>query len=519
MTQLFDRNRRIQAASDLEGLTLGTTAPERSVPLTASLHAKVVAMGAGEVTEALSEGRVDVAELRPSFVVQTKTLAPTSIVQANYRPIVAVVATTKDVWDKWSFQIQTVIAEEVKAAAFKITTQAVQQDGDALSALKERGFTPVRLSPEAFESFRTLARPGWPQEKLQDLLDLVTDALQQWRRTTNPVERRTRVPTTQTDILFATDRIYDPSADARYRFGSKRDEALRHTARYGVATFTRDPARPAGIGPDSDSRFDAQPFRSRDEFLDALNSRLEAARQKEVLIYVHGYNNKFLDATVSATFLASDFNFVGVPVLFSWPSEGNFLHYPGDEDQVRLSRDAFVELVQLIKEIKGLQKLHLLVHSMGSRLGVYGIEWLDLQKAIPRPVFHHLIFAAPDVFVTEFDFALSRLRNQSNRITLYVSERDRPLECSMTFHNGNARAGQAGAHIVPRVDVDTIDVTLADPQQPASAPCRGNHSYIFENEPVITDLHQLVNLDAPPDRRRRLYPQSYGPSHYWILRP
>jgi esterase/lipase superfamily enzyme len=96
--------------------------------------------------------------------------------------------------------------------------------------------------------------------------------------------------------------------------------------------------RPAGYGPDMATRFDAQTFGSTDEFLNALSSRLQSADEKEVLVFVHGFANKFVDAVESAAVLAKNSKFPGVIVVFSWPSEGNFLHYFGDEDQVWLSR-------------------------------------------------------------------------------------------------------------------------------------------------------------------------------------
>jgi esterase/lipase superfamily enzyme len=111
------------------------------------------------------------------------------------------------------------------------------------------------------------------------------------------------------------------------------------------------------------------------------------------------------------------------------------------------------------------------------------------------------------------------MRNFSEWVTLYASERDRSLRCSMFFHNGNPRAGQTGAHIIVRPELDTIDVTNADPPQSASLPCVGNHSYIIRNRDVVGDFHELINLNSPPARRYRLVRQPHDGWYYWIFRP
>jgi esterase/lipase superfamily enzyme/TRAP-type C4-dicarboxylate transport system substrate-binding protein len=520
MTQLFDRDKRIRTAEDLKGIALATFVSEQSLASTEGLQAqtKVTLLTISEIGPALANDRVQVAEILPSFVAQQapKEITPMNVVEANYRPLVSVVATTRDAWKKWSFQVQSVIAEEVKAAASKITADAVQQDAVALSDLKARGFTPVALSPSAFQSFRALAQPGWALDILEDILEVALQAVREFRTAITPPQRRTFIPTTPIEVLFATDRVYDSSLDARYRFGSERDTALNNTARFGAATFTPDPSRSVAEGPGQATRFDTQVFKSRDEFLAELASQLQKAKEKDVLMYVHGYANKFVDAVTTAALLVSDSEFQGVPIVFSWPSEGNWAGYFGDEEEVRLSRDAFADLIRLTKRIEGLKSLHLLSHSMGGRLAV---EWLDAPQVQSQPVFHHLVFAAPDVFTTEFDRVASKLRNLSDVITLYASQRDRSLWCSMRIHSGHRRAGMTGPDIVVRTWMDTIDVTNADPPTGALTPCVGNHSYITRNRDVVGDFRQLITLDLPPARRDNLHPQPHGNLQYWILSP
>lgn len=512
INQLFDRRDRIRHAIDLKGVRFGTSVPERSLASTESLQAHIIRVD--EATQALADSRLDVAELPLELAVidPSKALTPMSIVAANYRPFVMVVATTREIWKKWSFQVQSVIAEEVKAAGIRITADAVQQDAVALSELERRGFKPVALLSDAFQSFRELARSGWSLLD-KDLLEIALDALQQYRRSANPVQRKALLLNTHTEILFATDRFYDSSLDASHRFGSTRDDALGGAARLGIASFTPD-LRHQVAGQLTEMRFDAQPFRSSNEFVEALISRLKTARKKEILIYVHGYNVTLVHSAASAATLARDSRFAGVPIVFSWPSEGSVPAYPADEEEVALSDAGFVNFLRLIRGIDGLERLHLVSHSMGARLAVLGLKGLD-KGLRARRLFHHVVFAAPDLYTIALDQALPSIQDLSDRITLYASKRDGALKCSQAFHSGHPRAGLTGVDIVVRRGMDTIDVTNADAPQTSSQLCSRNHSYITQNQHVLDDLHQLMNLDLEPARRDQLRPKPYGDLQYW----
>jgi esterase/lipase superfamily enzyme/TRAP-type C4-dicarboxylate transport system substrate-binding protein len=514
--QLFDRRNRIRDARDLKGIPFGTAVSKRALASTRSLQAEVILMSGNELTAALAAGRLDVADLSLDFAEfdsRNGGLPPTSIVLANYRPLVGIVATTREIWKKWSFQVQSVIAEEVRAASARITVDAIRQDRETLSELQKRGFNLVEPKSDAFQGFRALARPGWMLDNY--LLDIALDSLQEYRRAATPVQRKALIPTTKTEILFATDRLYDSSLDAWHRFGSSRDLALGDAARLGVATFTPDSSSRQEVADQYTAmRFDAQPFGSPKEFIEALSSRLSAVRRKEILIYVHGYNVTLAQAAANAATLARGSKFAGVVVIFSWPSEASVPGYPADEEEVESSRNGFVEFVRLIRGIDGLERLHLLSHSMGSRLAALGLEWISKASVEARPLFHHVVFAAPDLYNFKLDRALPSISNLSDRITLYASERDLALKCSKGYHFGHLRAGQTGVNIVVRRLMNTIDVTNADPPRNYLI-CRGNHSYITQNDDVLYDLNQLINLNLEPARRNRLQPKPYNDLQYW----
>ena len=68
----------------------------------------------------------------------------------------------------------------------------------------------------------------------------------------------------------------------------------------------------------------------------ALAEKPESDR--EVLVFVHGYNTNFSEAVLRVTQFVNDTGFKGVPILFSWASRGNTMDYVYDINSVLQAR-------------------------------------------------------------------------------------------------------------------------------------------------------------------------------------
>jgi len=90
------------------------------------------------------------------------------------------------------------------------------------------------------------------------------------------------------------------------------------------------------------SRLDSRAARA---WLDAHGS---AANKHRVLIFVHGYNNRFGDAVFRAAQLVHDSGAAVTPILFTWPSRGSVFAYGYDRESATLSRDAFENLLAML---------------------------------------------------------------------------------------------------------------------------------------------------------------------------
>jgi esterase/lipase superfamily enzyme len=254
-----------------------------------------------------------------------------------------------------------------------------------------------------------------------------------------------------------------------------------------------------------------------EQFSDTLSRRLERSEPKDVLIYVHGYRTTFKDAIETAAALATNLNFKGVPIAFTWPSDGTALAYSADEEEAPLSRDSLLILLKAVRTAKSVARVDLLTHSMGGRIAVASLEWLHGQNPQQPAVLQQLIFAAPDVFTEAFQLAADSFPGTASRVTLYASATDIALLCSNWIH-AHSRAGQAGEGMTVLPGIDTIDVSNVEPYSPAHTPCSGGHSYFTRNAAVLSDLHELIAYDAPPSSRHRLEKRQKNSVDYWVLR-
>lgn len=170
---------------------------------------------------------------------------------------------------------------------------------------------------------------GWRRVESLQRGGLLEDALATRAaiRVSPAPNRRGDVPRDGTwQLLFATDRRFFEDVEPGFRLGATRGDML-----FGAARLTPAGGR-VGLANLSVSR-------SAAGFERSIAQQLADAPTKELLLYIHGYNNTFVDAVTTAKGIIDVIGFTGVPVLFSWPSDGKALNYSADEEEVRTSRN------------------------------------------------------------------------------------------------------------------------------------------------------------------------------------
>ena len=253
---------------------------------------------------------------------------------------------------------------------------------------------------------------------------------------------------------------------------------------------------------------------SYDQFIRGLQ---ELNATKPLLIYVHGFNVDFPGAVSGAGRLAHDLGGGMVPVAFTWPAAGRFEQYLADENNAHLSGAALADFLRRLRErpTPG-AGIHLLAHSMGSRVTLYALESLEAA-----PTLTTLNFAAPDVDALEFRSGLVPVigKGIAGRTTVYLGERDRALAASHRLHSRTlegdrrrGRAGQAGRLLAPVPGCDTVDVTLAE-----FSPTL--HGYAATNRAVLNDLYLSLVHGLTPDRRNLFRAATANDETFWLIRP
>jgi esterase/lipase superfamily enzyme len=278
------------------------------------------------------------------------------------------------------------------------------------------------------------------------------------------------------------------------------------------------PDRAVAARPDENVQFGNVDVISKDDMARRVSESVRSATRNELLIYVHGFSNTFTDAAATAALLATDLQFPGIVAIFSWPSAGYPSAYPGDEDEVKSSDRALLEFISTMRIRTGVEKVHLVAHSMGNRLVAEALYYANGRPEFASVILNHLVLAAPDLYTARYEQTAPSMQALARRVSLYASDNDQALRCSDTVVHGKRRAGQGGDEIVVVKGVETIDATPADPLPWLSLPCTAGHAYVTHNPAVLADLYSLVMLDAPVPRfRLQGRKTKVGNLDYWIF--
>lgn len=233
---------------------------------------------------------------------------------------------------------------------------------------------------------------------------------------------------------------------------------------------------------------------------------------KTALVFVHGFNTSFEHALYRNAQIVWDLQFPGLSVLFSWASSGESLDYLYDRDSAYNARTGFINLLRLLKEKYGIERVNVLAHSMGN---VVVLDSLANNARTSAPVaIDELIMAAPDVDRDQFLQLAPEVRKIVQGMTLYVSSADKALTISRTL-TGAPRAGDVpteGPVLIPKIE--TIDVTAVGEELLGL-----NHNVFAATRALIDDINILLTTGQRPPNNRlsqiRPYPEPPSEATYW----
>ncbi|QVQ27993.1 alpha/beta hydrolase [Achromobacter deleyi] len=246
-----------------------------------------------------------------------------------------------------------------------------------------------------------------------------------------------------------------------------------------------------------------------------INQALEVSQHRDLIIYVHGFNNAVWRGTAQA---AQFHHFTGrqaVVLAFLWPSAGSLLAYATDVRSARASVPAFARLIELLSKNTNAEHINVLAFSAGARIASEGLASLAQPKEgetreelRARLRLGQIYFAAPDEDTYRFVTDLRQYIDLTQRVSLGANLGDRALRFAAR-HQRASRAGRPSADDLTEEQVEFVnaasqrlnfDMIRVDPRNIPGLGARA-HSFWFSNAWVSSDvLMQFLWHKSPAER-------------------
>lgn len=215
------------------------------------------------------------------------------------------------------------------------------------------------------------------------------------------------------------------------------------------------------------------------------------AEQRDLLIYVHGFNQTFETAVLDAARLSDDIRFRGETMVFAWPSKAKLFDYAYDRDSAMWSRDALERMLSLAIASPGVGRIHIVAHSVGTMLSLEALRQVYARHGLGvADKFGAVIFAAPDIDMDVFSSSLERMRPLVANITVVTATTDRALAVAGWIAGGMTRVGAAEKAQLEKLGVRVIDAT-------AEGWGLINHDLFLSNRDIRQVIRQAIDAVVP----------------------
>jgi esterase/lipase superfamily enzyme len=236
-------------------------------------------------------------------------------------------------------------------------------------------------------------------------------------------------------------------------------------------------------------------YMDKKAFTAAVDDTAKQAGRSRVLVFVHGFNNRFDDAVYRFAQIVYDAKAPAIPVLFTWPSLGELRlrAYTYDRESTNFSRDALEDLLDMLAKQPRVTEVNILAHSMGN--------WITLEALRGRSIsasrtgynpktdkLKNVLMVAPDVDVDVFRSELERMGSYRPRISLFISRDDEALRLSRFIWGGVPRLGDVNANKEPyqaefeRNGIEVFDLTALKSADSDA------HDRAFDEAPTVAGM-------------------------------
>lgn len=214
--------------------------------------------------------------------------------------------------------------------------------------------------------------------------------------------------------------------------------------------------------------------------------------RKDVLIYVHGFNQTFETAALDAARLSDGVRFRGETMLFSWPSRARLSDYIYDRESALYSRDAFESMLDHLIADPQVGRINIVAHSMGTMLTVEVLRQLyDRRGGAVADNLGAVILAAPDIDMDSFAASVHRIGPLTGKISVLVAANDRALDVMKRLAGGVTRVGTAEAEKLQALGLRVIDASKV-------AVGTLNHDLFLSHAGVREEIRRAIDRASAP---------------------
>ncbi|HTO31923.1 MAG TPA: alpha/beta hydrolase [Pararhizobium sp.] len=288
------------------------------------------------------------------------------------------------------------------------------------------------------------------------------------RAVIGPLASSGAVPRSTESIYLATTR--DRSNNPSLPYSARRSMALNF-AQFDIGipqNHVSGTVETSGRTPDPARHFAAQAYRPIDgkkQFIAQLDAALaqRVPKDREIVIFIHGYNNNIADSVFRSAQIAYDYNIRAVSLHYAWPSGGSLPLYVFDRDSAIFGRGGLAETIEIAAQTKA-SRILLVGHSMGSYVVMEALRDLAMtgrRKTLER--IGGVVLAAPDIDVDVFQSQVNDIGALPKPFTIVVSRRDRALGISRRLAGGHPRVG-SGSDIamLQKNEIAVLDASDTD---------------------------------------------------------
>jgi len=293
-----------------------------------------------------------------------------------------------------------------------------------------------------------------------------------------------------------------------------------------------DQVKEFGVLPVTDSRFIPPPAEAEAsanagrQFAAAIDAKLAGSPQKDIFIYVHGYNVDFDYPVLSSKELQHYMGYRGAFVTYAWPATPNRLAYFKDLETADATRKNLRELILFLSRNTAAQNIHIIGYSAGSRLAfeaVYDLTLMFPPGSAQAPRLGQLILIGSDLDRSYFAQAMDDgVLDATDGVTIYMSSTDSALRVS-SIVLGQDRLGQVFVNDGNEVTQDVVarlreteNLSLIDVSEAPGSSFGNGHSYFRSSPWASSDM--FVSLIYGLDAQTRGLERAEGQA-YWRFPP